>query len=56
MIYTNIVKVWAVYSVKGKIYIFALSALILEIIREYIESNRVEGPELFLSTDISYHA
>jgi len=30
--------------------------LFLEIIRESMESNTVNGPEVFLSTDISYHA
>jgi hypothetical protein len=48
--------VCAVYSVKGKISHFCIVRAFLEIIRESMESNTVNGPEVFLSTYISYHA
>jgi len=33
-----------------------MSVLFLKIIRESMESNTANVPEVFLSTDISYHA
>jgi hypothetical protein len=58
VLYTNIDVVCAVHSAKGKDFTFldCQCFFFLKIIRESVESNTVNGPEVFLSTDISYHA